>query len=275
MLRSLVTSVFLIGAAGVASAQIAVQKVAPLAEALGVPELVEIMRDEGVDYAVTLETDMFPGQGGARWTAMVGDIYNPERMEALVTSRLAEELPEDDLTALTEFFTSEHGKRIIDLELTARRALLDDDVEATSREVWQAQQGAATPRSEAIEKFVAINSLIETNVVGALNSNYAFYVGLADGGAFTGTLTEDQMLADVWAQEPDIRSETTLWIYSYLNMAYQPLSDDDLAAYIAFSESGAGQALNTALFAAFDTLFTQVSRDLGLAASQFMAGEDI
>ena len=58
-------------------------------------------------------------------------------------------------------------------------------------------------------------------------------------------------------------------------MAYRPLSDDEIAAYTALSETPEGQALNTALFATYDAMFVTISRDLGLAAAQFMAGEDI
>jgi hypothetical protein len=46
-------------------------------------------------------------------------------------------------------------------------------------------------------------------------------------------------------------------------------------AYIAFSETRAGQQVNAALFAAFDKVFTRVSFDLGRAVALRMQGEDI
>ena len=70
--------------------------------------------------------------------------------------------------------------------------------------------------------FIETNNLIETNVAGALNTNYAFYMGLMDGQAFGGALTEEQVLSDVWSQEAEIRSNTTEWLYAFLWMAYQP-----------------------------------------------------
>ena len=53
-------------------------------------------------------------------------------------------------------------------------------------------------------------------------------------------------------QNIDIRQNTTEWVYSFLLLAYEPLEDADLETYIAFSETGAGQDLNAAMFAAFD-----------------------
>ena len=48
-----------------------------------------------------------------------------------------------------------------------------------------------------------------------------------------------------------------------------------MESYIKFWESPAGQRLNTALFSAFDTVFREVSQELGRAAGTAMQGRDI
>jgi hypothetical protein len=127
----------------------------------------------------------------------------------------------------------------------------------------------------ALQHFARTNDLIEFNVAGALNANLAFYRGLSQGGAFEERLTEDQMLADVWAQEAEIRGETADWLFPYLALSYKSLSDADLASYQAFAETAAGKKLNAAVFAAFDVVFTRISLDLGRAAARRIQGEDI
>ncbi len=52
-------------------------------------------------------------------------------------------------------------------------------------------------------------------------------------------------------------------------------TEAELDSYIAFWESPAGQRLNAALFAAFDTVFRDVSLELGKAAGIAMQGRDI
>jgi hypothetical protein len=42
--------------------------------------------------------------------------------------------------------------------------------------------------------FIEANDLVERNVSGALNSNFAFYRGLSDGGAFEVEIPEELML---------------------------------------------------------------------------------
>jgi hypothetical protein len=111
--------------------------------------------------------------------------------------------------------------------------------------------------------------------MGALNANLAFYRGLADGGALGPEMTEDEMLSSVWSQEADVRQQTVEWLFPYIALAYGPLSDDELAAYTEFSASGAGQALNSALFAAFGEVFGGISQALGAAAAVQMQGQDI
>jgi hypothetical protein len=82
-------------------------------------------------------------------------------------------------------------------------------------------------------------------------------------------------MAQVWGQEGQIRSDTEGWLHAYLGLAYAPLTEAELDAYIAFWETPAGKRLNAVLFAAFDQVFTGVSKELGRATGQAMLGQDI
>lgn len=257
-----------------AAAQAAV-RAEPVYRALGLPEIIAIMRQEGIDYGLELEAELFPGRGGPRWAALVETIYDLDRMERTVLGRLDAELETADLEPLLGFFGSDRGQRIVQLEVSARRAMLDQGVDDASREALGRLIEAQDPRLDLIRAFAEANALVENNVVGAMNSNYAFYTGLAAGGAFPGEMTEEQILTDVWSQEQAIRDDTEEWLYSYLVMAYRPLSDDDIKAYTAFSQTEPGAVINRALFAAFDEMFGALSLALGRAAAGFIAGEEL
>ena len=88
-------------------------------------------------------------------------------------------------------------------------------------------------------------------------------------------MSEEQILTDVWAQEGDIRESTTEWIYSFLYMAYGPLGDADIQAYITFSETEAGGDINRAMFESFDRLFEGISQSLGRAAAMEMTSQEL
>ena len=275
MLRRLAFPAILVLLAALPARAQAPQGLDALLGALGMADLVEIMRQEGLAYGDDIEAEMFADRGGARWDAAVARIYDPARMREEIRGALSQDLSGTDLDPLVGFFGSETGKRIVALELSARRALLAPEVEAASVERLEEMEADDDPRLALVERFVETNHLIDANVVGALNANFAFYSGLADGKAFDYEMTEEQMLADVWGQAPEVRDDTREWLLSYLSMAYAPLPDESLEAYIAISETDEGQALNAALFAAFDVAFRRISRELGLAAAQFLAGQDI
>lgn len=253
----------------------AADDVSTLFEAMNLPVIIEVMREEGLEYGAQIAQDLFPDRVNSDWPDAVATIYQLDTMRDGLEVRFGAALGDTELDQLIGFFESETGQTIIELEVAARRALMDDDLEEASQEIAAAAIADETPRFKLVEQFVEANDLVETNVVGAMNANHAFYIGLLDGGAFPEELTEEQILADVWNQEAEIRQNTYEWVYSYLLLAYQPLSDEDLQSYIDFSSSPDGQALNTALFVAFDEMFEEISRALGLAASEFMAGQDL
>ena len=248
------------------------QAQANLFDVLRLGEIMEIMRDEGIAYGSEIDTDLLGGRGGDGWDQAVARIYDADRMVSRMRADFDARLTEDEMAPLIEYFASGAGAEVVTLEVEARRALSDDDVEEAAR---AAVEDIDPDRLDQLTRFIAVNDLIEQNVSGALNSNFAFLTGLSDGGAMGGQLTEDQILSDVWAQAPSIRDETTEWLYGYLGLAYAPLSDDALSAYIDLAEGPDGQALNNAIFAAFDRVYTDISYDLGRAAARFMESEDI
>lgn len=252
-------------------------RVSALTDTMMMGDIMAVMREEGLEYGKTLSSEMFPDQSGAQWDAVVALIYDSATMRSRFDAALAQALvgAEPELEEIENFFGSEQGQNILRLEIEARRALLDSELEDAAKLAWEDLRAEGGPRVEKLTQFVEANDLIESNVMGAMNANLAFYRGLSESGAFPQEMTEDQMLSDVWGQEPDVRAETTDWLFPFLSLAYRPLTDEDLSAYIAFSETPAGQKMNSALFAAYDAVFTRISYDLGRAAAKQMQGEDI
>lgn len=247
----------------------------PLINALQLHPLLEVMYEEGVEYGNDLDRELLAGAGGEGWVKAVKEIYEPERIWKTFLPRFQAELENEDVEAMLAFFASDLGQRIIKLEVSARQALLDKSVEEVSKDRLRVMTDDGDPRLSMLMDFIEANDLIEFNVMSAMNANYAFYVGMIDGKAFDYDLTKEDVLQDVWSQESEIRVDTEEWVYAYLALSYQPLSDEELQAYIDFSNTDAGQALNRAVFAGFDDVFNIVSTALGLTAARFMKGEDL
>lgn len=251
------------------------ERVRKLYDLMSMPALFETLQEEGVNYGDELEAELFPRNGGETWREVVRAIYRLERLEKALLAGLDRELSDDEIAKITVFFESDLGQRVVGLEVAARRALLDDAVEEAASLGWLELEEKDAERWKLLGDFVSASDLVEANVAGAMTANYAFYQGLMDGNAFEFTLTEQEILSDVWAQEPQIRADIVDWVYSFTSLAYQPLSNEDLAAYLAFIETPDGKALNAALFVVFNELFVEISHELGVGAAHYVSGDDI
>lgn len=244
-----------------------------LLDALGVPQIVTIMREEGMEYGETLAADMVPGGSSAGWTATVNRIYDEERMLATVQDVFAAEFGDADPETLLEFFTSETGQQIVSLELSARTAMREDEIEDAARAAFNDLDGTASEPLAAIAEFVDTNDLVEANLVGALNANYMFYLGLVDGGALR--MSESEILTEVWSSEEETRADTREWVFAFLLMAYRPLADGVVEDYTELSRTDAGRALNRALFAGFNKMYDDISYALGMAVAREMQVQEL
>ena len=246
-----------------------------LFDALRFSDVIEIMHEEGVEYSEELAEDFFPGRTVAEWPDVIDVIYDKDRMETELRGYFSDALDGKDVEAMTAFFSDGVGAEAVTLEISARRAFMDEEIEAIANENAVIAASDETDRYLLIEEFIKANNIIESNVVGALNSNFAFFVGLMSSGAFGDDITEDQILADVWSSEGEIRVNTSEWAYSFLMMAYQPLSDDEVQTYIDFSKSPAGRQMNVALFEAYDQMLERISSELGAATGRYMMQQEL
>lgn len=246
---------------------------------LGLPETVSVMRKEGLGYGSELGQDMLSLGANAGWAAAVERIYDTDRMEETVRQGFAAAWAEEggDLAPLISYFSGEEGQRVVGLEISARDTMSDNEIEEAARAAWleaaQDAEDTPNPRLDLIGTFIERNDLIEANVVGAMNSSFQFYLGLVDGGAFE--MSEDDILREVWSTEADSREDTREWLNAYLLMAYRPLEVETLQSYVDVVASDNGRALNRALFAGFDQMYSDISYALGRALADQMTAQDL
>lgn len=248
-------------------------RVPEMERALDLARVVEVLRDEGLVYGNGLKTDMLSGQAGAYYDRRISDIYDPETMLETLGSRIGAGLTKEQIDQSIAFFTSDRGQRIITLELDARVAITEPAVDEIAAQALSQAEVAQSSRVAMVDRFIDINDLTERNVSGALGANYRFYRGLVDGGSHR--MGEGEILDLVWSEENAIRADTDGWLRRFLFMAYSPLSEQDMQAYLEFSESETGQALNAALFDGFDRMYHTIYYALGRAVADELQASDL
>jgi len=244
-----------------------------LVDVLKLREAAYILRAEGLAYADDLDSEMLDGQGGAGWQLQVNAIYDPERLVEEVRQALEGALQGQVLEDTIRFFASDLGQEIVTLENSARLAIGEQDVEDAARGRYLELSETDDPRLAQVMEFADTGDMLNRNVTSAMNSNYQFLRGLADGHAIE--MTEQEILADVAGDIDEITDDTTSWLYGYFLLAYHPLADDDLQRYIAFANTPAGQALNRALFEGFGKAYEDISYALGRAVALNMLAEEL
>lgn len=241
-----------------------------LMDVLQLNDVVQILRTEGQDYAASLDDQMLDGQGGDFFRQQVDRIYDPDAMAEHIRAGFAGVLSAQDVETAIAFYGSDLGQTIVSLENAARLAMIDPDVEEAARATYANLRGTEDPRLVLLQRFFNENDLLDRNVAAAMSSNLAFYNGLVDGKYFS--LTPDEMLQEIWAQEDDLRAETEDWLFGYFLMAYQSLDLEELGAYVAFSTGPAGVAFNQGLFAGHEKMYREISYALGRALALSAAG---
>ncbi|MBL9059315.1 MAG: hypothetical protein JNK88_04740 [Mangrovicoccus sp.] len=239
--------------------------------------LLAVLQDEAVRAGEDLAETMMPGRPVAGWSQTVERINAPSRTGPILGRSFAEALESRHAGAILDYLEAPLGRRIVGLELSAREALRDPSVQDAVLADYDEMRREGDPRADQIDAFIKVNDLIDANVVGALNANAAFLKGMGAAASDDAAdrLSEADILTQVWQQEPELRAETEDWVRAFVALAYQPLSDAELADYLAFTGTPAGQAMNRALFAAFDTLFVATSYQTGEALGRWIGSEDL
>lgn len=244
-------------------------------QGLGMEPLLPVIRDEALVQADEMAAIMFEDGGSPGWRLAVGRLHDPAAMGAVLREALGQALAAADpaqIGAAMDFYDSDLGRRMVGLELSARAAIVDPDAEAGARAALDHAMAMGSPRLALIDQLIARADLTERNVAGALNAALAFAQGFQAGGGYPQDMSEQQLLADTWSQEAEIRDETLAWTRAFMLLAYSPVSDDDLRRYTDFAGSPEGQAMADAVFAGFDTLFRGLSYQMGLAAAAELQG---
>lgn len=235
--------------------------------------VLEILREEGVASGKSMTEDGSISNSPA-WTARLNAIYREDKAWDAFKRGLERIKDADSSVEALAFFEGELGAKIVQIELDARRALSADGADEAAAARVEELRDEDPALYLMYREFIEVNDLVDSNVAGALNSNLAFYRGMATNDTYSEGLSESFILNTVWEQEPEIREEMEEWTMNFSTMAYASLSKAEMQSYIDVSKTPAGQKLNAVLFAGFDAMFEEQSYALGRASAEFMLGED-
>ncbi|WP_171098956.1 DUF2059 domain-containing protein [Ruegeria sp. HKCCD7255] len=242
-----------------------------LAKAMHLADVAEILRTEGLEQGKDLNETLLNGRAGQYYEEQIDLLFDETRLHDQIASALDRKMTDAQIEKAAIFFESELGQSIVTLENAARRAFWDEQIEDYAIASYR-DADRDSPFYRLIEEYIRLNNLIELNVQGSMSAHYNFYLGLSEGrDSFA---SSDSFLLGLLDDEVS-KAETTEWLFSFLLMAYRPLSEAELRENIAFSRTETGRALNRALFAGFDDIFDGIWYQLGTAVSKEINASDL
>lgn len=236
---------------------------------IGIERLVGVMSLEGIADGQGLPEEAFGVLPGDGWGETLAEIYDADTMRAATEAAFMDAFEPRHRDEVEEFVASDAWQNAIDLEVAARMALLDPEVEEMVFDNADRDSIRDGTRARKIRRLIREAEMLDYNVESNLNSMLAFYLGLGDGG-FGLELSEDDLYAMILSEQEGMEQDIQDWLFAVLMMAYDPLSNRHLDQQIAFWQTTEGAAFNAALFRAFDVLFSDLSYELGKAAAQVM-----
>lgn len=246
------------------------ERVERLMQAVQLQQVVDILRDEGLTQAASLNETFLGGNGGPLFEDQVDAIYDTDWMQDQISQVFETSLTGSQLDRAILFFESDVGQTIITLENSAREAFADETIKDMARENYL-NGGGGTQLYRLVGEYIEVNDLIERNVQSSLSSDYSFFRGLSE---HAGTSSED-ILAQLLSDKDSITEENRIWLYSFLLVAYQPLDEAQMRENIAFSRTETGRAVNEAFFEGFDLMYDQIYFQLGQAVSRALSASDL
>lgn len=238
-----------------------------LLDAMQAPRLLTQLAREAEQSAQDIDVDFLDGAGGAFLAETVQRLNDPKRVLPLLEAELTKNMSQDHLAAVVSFLESPLGLQLADLELSAREAMFDPELDEAVR-ARVAQSGVP----ELVDTIIEEGDLIEKNVTDSLAILEQFYIGRRAGGMTD--LTESEIGAFTAELESEIRSETTEWMRAFMTLAYSPLSDADLQIYADFWKTNAGKSYDIALFASFKKILAENSFALGQMVGRMQASDE-
>ena len=159
------------------------------------------------------------------------------------------------------------------LETTGRVAISNDAVEDMAISIAQDALQAKDERAELLQSATQEKGTTEYNLSGAFAARFAFFSGLSEADELG--ISQDQIMALIAADEDSLRAEIDQWVLGFVFMAYRPLSDAQLADYLAFQMSATGTALNQALFESFNAVSVHNAGQLGKLLATALQARDL
>jgi hypothetical protein len=176
---------------------------------------------------IGLEADDF----GLQWTALVEDVFDTDKMHDMAVEILQETLEEDLLIHAVEFYSSDLGQRLVEVE-NASHMKDDDDLKFESGEaIIAGLVQIGSPRLEELKRLNAAVGSEDASIHAIQEVQVRFLMAAATAGVIELRMDEADLRETLKRQEGEMRRSMQKNGLAGSAYTYQSFSDDEISAY--------------------------------------------
>ncbi len=173
-----------------------------------------------------------PDGFGSDWTRLTEEVFDTKIMHETAVSILEETLSEEALTHAVEFYVSDLGQRLVEVENASH---LSDDEETKQREGQEIVAGLVQEGSPRLEQFKRMNQAIDSSgtALRALQEiQVRFLLAASASGVIDLQLDADELRLMLRQNEAGMRQSLQLSALAGAAYTYKDFSDADVQAYV-------------------------------------------
>ncbi|HEY2818643.1 MAG TPA: hypothetical protein VGK44_16110 [Casimicrobiaceae bacterium] len=186
--------------------------------------------------------------------------YGAERLRAAMRAELASSLPAIETEQALQFLATDLGKRVTQLEEAAAAPENSDHIEIIATDAAAALDPA---RKQLIERMVKATRVAEVAASIVINQQMGVMRGFAVYAGHPDSASKDDEKAQLNKYRDQMIALLGPRMLAHSAVIYGPLSDDDLAKYVAFLESPAGVKTSDTVGVALDKVLGVAAFELG------------
>ena len=168
---------------------------------------------------------------GSEWSRLVREVFATDIMHDMALDILGETLSDDLLTHAADFYASDLGKRLVEVENKSHMVEEDGLKSETGAEIIDGLVRIGSGRVAILTRLNGATNVEETSIQATQEVQIRFLLAAAAAGVIELQMEEPDLREAMRAQQDEMRTSIKANALASAAYTYQAFSDDEVAAY--------------------------------------------
>ncbi|MGJ8616228.1 MAG: DUF2059 domain-containing protein [Sulfitobacter sp.] len=168
---------------------------------------------------------------GSEWSRLVREVFATDIMHDMALEILGNTLSDELLTHAADFYASDLGKRLVEVENKSHMVEEDGLKSETGAEIIAGLVRIGSPRVEILNRLNSATNVEDTSISAIQEVQIRFLMAAAAAGVFELRMEEPDLREAMRNQQDEMRTSIRANALATSAYTYQSFSDDEVAAY--------------------------------------------